>query len=143
MWKWILEYPDRLWNHVEMRECRQQRPDGNSHSTSTCTSASRTRTRDASSQQQRRRRCGGQKGDDDLRPILLGSCENESDWQSRQLQKHSWSTCFIPAERGRQIDRYWPDHHCTETTSTQERHPCDDGITGTIVSLPRTSTSLS
>ena len=25
-WKWILEYLDRLWNHVETRECRQQRP---------------------------------------------------------------------------------------------------------------------
>ena len=24
-WKWILEYPDQLWNHVETRECRQQR----------------------------------------------------------------------------------------------------------------------
>ena len=24
-WKWILEYLDRLWNHVETRECRQQR----------------------------------------------------------------------------------------------------------------------
>ena len=24
-WKWILEFPDQLWNHVEMRECRQQR----------------------------------------------------------------------------------------------------------------------
>ena len=24
-WKWILEYPDQLWNHVEMWECRQQR----------------------------------------------------------------------------------------------------------------------
>ena len=24
-WKWILEYPDQLCNHVEMRECRQQR----------------------------------------------------------------------------------------------------------------------
>ena len=24
-WKWILEYPDQLWNLVEMRECRQQR----------------------------------------------------------------------------------------------------------------------
>ena len=24
-WKWILEYPDQLWNHVEMLECRQQR----------------------------------------------------------------------------------------------------------------------
>ena len=33
-----------------------------------------------SSEQQRRRRCGGQNGDDDLRPILLGSCENEGDW---------------------------------------------------------------
>ena len=24
-WKWILEYPDQLWNHIEMWECRQQR----------------------------------------------------------------------------------------------------------------------
>ena len=24
-WKWILEYPDQLWNYVETRECRQQR----------------------------------------------------------------------------------------------------------------------
>ena len=24
-WKWILEYPDQLWNRVEKRECRQQR----------------------------------------------------------------------------------------------------------------------
>ena len=24
-WKWILEYPDQLWNRVEMRECRQER----------------------------------------------------------------------------------------------------------------------
>ena len=21
-WKWTLEYPDQLWNHVETRECR-------------------------------------------------------------------------------------------------------------------------
>ena len=27
-WKWILEYPDQLWNHVETRECRQQRHGG-------------------------------------------------------------------------------------------------------------------
>ena len=25
-WKWILEYPEHLWNHVETREYRQQRP---------------------------------------------------------------------------------------------------------------------
>ena len=25
-WKWILEYPDQLWNRVETRECRQERP---------------------------------------------------------------------------------------------------------------------
>ena len=25
-WKWILEYPNQLWNHVETRECRQQQP---------------------------------------------------------------------------------------------------------------------
>ena len=25
MWKWILEYPNQLWDHVEMWECRQQR----------------------------------------------------------------------------------------------------------------------
>ena len=24
-WKWILEYPDQLWNHLETRECRQRR----------------------------------------------------------------------------------------------------------------------
>ena len=24
-WKWTLEYLDQLWNHVETRECRQQR----------------------------------------------------------------------------------------------------------------------
>ena len=24
-WKWILEYPDQLWNRVETRECRQER----------------------------------------------------------------------------------------------------------------------
>ena len=48
-WKWILEYPDQLKNHVEMMECRQQR---HRCSTSTCTSARRTRIRDASSQQQ-------------------------------------------------------------------------------------------
>ena len=63
-----------------------------------------------------------------LRPILHGSCENEGDWQGRPLHKHSWSTCSILAERGRQIDRYWPDHHCTEATGTQERHLRYDGI---------------
>ena len=105
-------------------------PDGNFHSTSTCTSASRTRTRDASSQQQRRRRCGGQNGDDDLRPILHESCEIDSDWQSRPLHKHSRSAYSKAAERGRQIDRYWPDHHCTEVTGSQERHQRHDGIVG-------------
>ena len=24
-WKWIQEYPDKLWNRVETRECRQER----------------------------------------------------------------------------------------------------------------------
>ena len=24
-WKWILEYPDQLWNHLERKECREQR----------------------------------------------------------------------------------------------------------------------
>ena len=93
-------------------------PDGNSYSTSTCTSAGRARTRDTSSQQQRRRRCGGQDGDGDLRPILHESCENESDWQSRPLHKHCRSTYFKAAERGRQIDRYWPDHHYKEVGGT-------------------------
>ena len=50
--------------------------------------------------------CGGQEEDGDLRSILRGSCENEGDWQNRPLHNHSWSTCFIPAERGRQNDRY-------------------------------------
>ena len=121
MWKWILEYPDQLWNHVEMRECRQ-------HSTFTCTSARKTRFRDASSQQQRRRRCGGHDGDGDLRPIQHECCEIESDWQSRPLHKHSRSTYFKAIQRGRRIDRYWPDHHCTEVAGTQERHQRNDGI---------------
>ena len=78
------------------------------------------------------RRCGGQDGDGALRPILRGSCENEGDLQSRQIHKHSLSTCFIPAERGRQIDRYWPDHHCTENPGMQERHLRDDGAVGAL-----------
>ena len=45
---------------------------------------------------------------------------------------HSWSTFFILAERGRQVDRYWPDHHYTEVTGTQERHLRDDGIGWTL-----------
>ena len=49
-----------------------------------------------------------------------------------RFHKHSWSTYFIPAERGRQIDRYWPDHHCTETTGTRERLQRDDGIVGAL-----------
>ena len=85
------------------------------------------------SQQQRRRRCGDQDGDGDLRPILHESCENEGDWQSRPLHKHSRSAYSKAAERGRQIDRYWPDHHYTEVTGTQERHQCNDGIVGHCV----------
>ena len=90
---------------------------------STCTSARKTRIRDASSQQR-----GGQDEDGDLRPILHESCENEGDWQSRPLLKHSRSVYSKAAERGRQIDRYWPDHHYTEVTGTQERHQRNDGI---------------
>ena len=137
----ILEYPDQLWNHVEMRECRQQRHQWkflqylHLH-------ARKTRIRDASSQQQRRRRCGGQDEDGDLRPIPHESCENEGDWQSCPLHKHSRSAYSKAAERGRQIDRYWPDHHCTEVTGTQERHQRDDGIVENNLSLPWTGTLL-
>ena len=98
--------------------------DGNSYSTS----ARRACTWNSSSQQQRRRRCGGQDGDGDLRPLLHEFCENESDWHSRPFFKHSQSAYSKAAERGRQIDRYWPDHHYTEVTGTQERHQRDDGI---------------
>ena len=35
------------------------------------------------------------------------------------------------AERGRQTDRYWPDHHCTDT-GMQERHLRDDGVAGAL-----------
>ena len=94
------------------------------------TSAGKAHTRDTSSQEPRRRRCGGHDGDGDLRPILRGSCENEGDWQSRPLHKHSRSAYSRAAERGRQIDRHWPDYHSTQVTSTQERHLCDDGIAG-------------
>ena len=52
--------------------------------------------------------------DGDLRPILHGSCENEGDWEGRSVHKHSRSTYSRPAERGRQIDRYWPEHHWTK-----------------------------
>ena len=45
---------------------------------------------------------------------------------------HSWNTCSRPAERGLQIDRYWPDHQCTDTTGMQEQHLCDDGIVGAL-----------
>ena len=58
-------------------------------------------------------------------PVLRGPCENEIDWQGRPLHKQSWST---PAERGRQVDRYWSDHHYTEVTGSQERHQRNDGI---------------
>ena len=105
------------------------------------TLANAQRTRDASSEQQRRRRCGGQDGDDDLRPILLGSCENEGDWQSRSFFKHSRRAYSKAAERGRQIDRYWPDHHYTEVTGTQETTSTQRWYRGDNVSLPRTGTS--
>ena len=31
-----------------------------------------------------------------------------------------------------QIDRYWPDQHCTGTTGMQERHLRDDGVVGAL-----------
>ena len=58
--------------------------------------------------------------------------ENEGDRQSRPLHKHSHSAYFRLAERGRQIDRYWPDHHCAEVTGMQERHLRDDGVLVTL-----------
>ena len=116
--------------------------DGNSHSTSTCTSAWRIHTWNSSSQQQRRRRCGGQDEDGDLWLILRRSYENEGDWQGRPLHKHSWSTYSKAAEQGRQIDRYWSDHHHTEVTGTQERHQRGRWYRGDNVSLPGTGTSL-
>ena len=57
------------------------------------------------------------------------------------LHQHYRSAHFRPAERGRQIYRYWPDHHCTEGTGMQEQHLRDDGYRGGIVLLPMTSTS--
>ena len=51
--------------------------------------------------------------------------------QIRPLHKHSRNAYYRAAERGRQIDRYWPDHHCTEVTGIQERHRRDDGIVET------------
>ena len=65
-------------------------------------------------------------------PNLCRSCENEGDWQSRPSHKHSRSAYSRPAERERRIDRYWPDHHCTEVTGMQERHLRDDGVVGTL-----------
>ena len=49
------------------------------------------------------------------------------------------------AERGRQIDRYWPNHHYTEVTGT-ERHQRNDGIVETTChfrgSLPNNITRV-
>ena len=49
------------------------------------------------------------------------------------LHKHSQSNYSRPAEQGLQIHRFWPDHHCTETTGTQERHLRDDGVVGAFL----------
>ena len=102
----------------------------------------KTRIRDASSQQQRRRRCGGQDEDGDLRPILHESCENESDWQSHLLHKHSRNAYSRATERGREIDRYWPDHHNTEVTGYARTTSTQRWYRGDNLSLPWTGTSL-
>ena len=68
-------------------------------------------------------------------PSYMHPAKNESEWQSRPLYKHSRSAYSKAAERGRQIDRYWPDHHHTKVTGTQERHQRDDGIVETLMSL--------
>ena len=81
--------------------------------------------------------CGGQDEDGDLRPILHGSFGNEGDWQGRPFHKLSWSAYSRPAVQGRQIDRFWPDHHCTETTGMQERHLRDDAVVGALCHLQR------
>ena len=57
--------------------------------------------------------------------VTLGNAWERS---TASLHKHSRSTYSKAAERGRQIGRYWPDHHCTEVTGTQERHQRNDGI---------------
>ena len=49
---------------------------------------------------------------------------------------NSRNACSKAAERGRQIDRYWPDHHCTEVTGTQLGHQRD------LVSWRRLVTSV-
>ena len=118
-------YQTNSWTTSRRGNVDSNGPDGNSCSTSSCTSA----TLDARSQQHRRRRCGGQNGEYDFRFILLGSFEN--DWYSRPLYKSSRRAYSKVVERGRQIDRYWPEHHCTEVTGTQERHQRNDGIVET------------
>ena len=55
MWKWTLEYLDRLSLHVQMKGCRQRR-----HSTSTCTSARRSRARNASTRSAPRKHSGSE-----------------------------------------------------------------------------------
>ena len=82
-WKWILEYLDQLWNHVETRECRQLR-----HRWKCFTVPPPAPPPEEHVPEMRvHTNSGGdvatKNGDDDLRPILLGSCENEGDWQSR------------------------------------------------------------
>ena len=66
--------------------------------------------------------------------LLRCCCELESHPSyadpSNRKNEHSRSTCSVPAERGRWIDRYCANHHCTENTRTQEWHLLDDGIVG-------------
>ena len=112
-WKWILEYRDQLWNRVETRECRQQWHRWKflqylhlhlrqKNTYSICKS---TATAEEAMWRPRRRW-----------------------WFATHLTRILRKPCSRLAERGRQIDRYWPDHHCTEVTGTQERHRRNDCI---------------
>ena len=126
-WKWILEYPDQLWNRVEIWECRQVRHRWKflQYLHSTCTSARKTRIRDASSQQQRRRRCGGQNEDGDLQPILHESCENNE--VVHYTNTHETSIQELLNEDGKSIDT-------GQIIITQKLQVCKNDINATMVS---------
>ena len=72
-----------------------------------------------------------------MKMVICGSCYADPTKtkvigkKSRPLYKHSRRAYSKTGERGRQIDRYWPDHHYTEVTGVQERHQRNDGIVET------------
>ena len=140
-WKWILEYLDQLWNHV--------RDEGMPTATASMEIPTVPPLAPPPEEYISEIRVHSNSGGGDvaakMKMVICGSSyadptKTKVTDRVVQIHKYSWSTYFIPAERGRQNDRYWPDHHCTDTTGTQERTPTWWWYRGGIVSLLRTGT---